>query len=63
MAIAELEPIKADVAYPLPLFMRLSGMSSWAMRTAKKNGLRVRAAGNRKFVLGNDWLEYLSRQA
>lgn len=46
--------------YPLPLFQRLTGLSSWALRQAKRNGLPVKTVGRRKYVRGADWNAYLS---
>jgi hypothetical protein len=52
--------IRRDEIYPLPIFKRLSGLSDWAMREARKKGLSVRGAGNRKYVLGDEWYQYLA---
>lgn len=53
--------IAADQSYPLPTFMRLTGLSLWAMRQARRKGLKLRTVGRRKFVLGSDWLKYLEQ--
>lgn len=53
--------IAVDQSYPLPLFQRLTGLSTWAMREARKNGLKVKTVGRRRFVRGADWSEYLDR--
>jgi hypothetical protein len=51
--------IRDDVVYPLPVFMKLAGMGRHAMRAARRNGLKVTYAGNRAYVRGNSWREYL----
>lgn len=51
--------IRADVVYPLPVFQRLAGLSSWATRQARRNGLILKLVGRRKFITGRDWLAYL----
>lgn len=55
-----LGPIEANVAYPLETFKRKSGLRDWALKTARRNGLRVRTCGNRRYIIGADWLAYLS---
>lgn len=37
--------------------------SKHAMRTARKNGLRIRYAGGRGYVLGCDLLDYFDKHA
>lgn len=59
----ELGIIEGGRSYPLPLFQRLSGLGTWGIRQARRDGLRVVKVGRRKFVLGSDWLTYLERQA
>lgn len=54
--------IAADRSYPLPTFQTLAGLSAWAMRMARRDGLKVRTVGRRKYVIGRDWLEYLAKQ-
>ena len=44
--------IRADTLYALPTFMLKSGLGQAAMRTARRNGLRVRRIGRRAYVLG-----------
>jgi hypothetical protein len=60
-ANGSLGPIQADCAYPLPVFSRLSGQRKWGMRTARRQGLKVRKFGTRSYVLGRDWIEFLSK--
>lgn len=59
MPNATLAPIESDVCYPLPVFMDITGQGRVALKTARENGLPVRKIGNRKFILGRDWLEYV----
>jgi len=54
-------PIRADEAYPMPLFLEMTGLGGHAFRRAVANGLRTAQVGNRKFILGRDWLEHLER--
>jgi len=55
--------ISADRVYPLPVFKTLAGLGDHALRTARRNGLKVTYAGRRGFVRGSDWLEYLATLA
>ena len=59
-SLDRLGPISATEVYPLPLFMRLTGLSNWAMRQARRNGLKLKTAGRRKYVRGADWHEFLA---
>lgn len=54
-----LRPIDPRILYPLPVFEEHSGLSKAAMRTARRNGLRVLRVGGRAFVLGSDFIEYV----
>lgn len=56
---AGLEPIDPAKVYPLEIFKRVSGQSDWALRQARRGGLRVTKAGRRKYVRGSDWIAYL----
>lgn len=58
---AQLGAIDSGQVYPLPVFMGLSGLSLWAMRQARRNGLPLKTVGRRKFVCGSDWLRYLEQ--
>lgn len=61
-ASPQLGAIRADETYPLPLFQRLTGLSAWALRTARREGLKMRTVGRRRYVIGADWLTYLQQQ-
>lgn len=54
-------PIRAGESYPVKLFLRLAGWKKGALATAKRQGLPVRRAGGRSYVLGSDWIAFLSR--
>lgn len=57
-----LGPIESGVSYPLEDFKGRVGQSDWGIRMARRQGLKVRAVGRRKYVLGDDWIAYLTRQ-
>jgi hypothetical protein len=59
----DLAEIVPGAAYPIPLFKRKTGIGDWGFRTARKEGLPIRRAGGKPFVLGSDFLEYLARQS
>ncbi|QGQ25370.1 hypothetical protein F1728_22970 [Gimesia benthica] len=54
--VGEIEP---DKLYSLEAFKKASGLKDWALRSARKGGLKMHQAGNRKFVKGSDFIEYL----
>ena len=56
---ATLAPIQPDVLYPLETFKDASGLGRAALATARQSGLIARKVGNRKFVLGSDFIAYL----
>ena len=60
---AQLGPSESDTAYPLPVFMQRAGLSRWAFRQARRNGLPVKVVGRRRYILGTDWLAFLANQA
>ena len=37
-------------------------VSTWALRSARANGLKVRYVCGRAFVLGDDWIDWLATQ-
>ncbi len=53
--------IASGEAYLLQEFARRTKLGTWAIRQARRAGLRVRTVGSRRFVLGSDWLAYLGR--
>lgn len=52
--------INRDTVYSLAEFMKRTGLARAAVRNARKAGLVVRRCGNRKFLLGSDWIEFLA---
>jgi len=56
---ATLAPIEPDKAYPLETFQDATGLGRAALATARHNGLIARKVGNRKFILGGDFIDYL----
>lgn len=55
--------IEQTTAYTLQEFTRRTGLQRAAIRKARQNGLKVRRCHSRAYVLGADWLDYLSRQS
>ena len=53
-------PIEPGKIYPLALFKQITGFGNHAMRTARKQGLRVRYLAGRAFVMGSDFLDYVN---
>lgn len=65
MAIAAptLAEIRADAAYALSDFQRITGLGAKAIRKAKREGLQVHRVGRRSYVRGQSWLDYLASRA
>jgi hypothetical protein len=59
-AKGQLGPISDHETYPVSVFMRLTGLSKWAMRSARSAGLVVRTVGKRRYVRGADWSAFLA---
>jgi hypothetical protein len=55
--------IKADEAYTLDQFVQMTGEGPSAIRTAEANGLNTSFSGNRKWILGKEWIAYLEKRA
>ena len=51
--------IQADSAYGFEEFQKLTGQGRTALRSFRMQGLRVIRAGNRRYILGRDWLNFL----
>ena len=45
--------------YTLETFKRVLGIGKVAMQQARRNGLEVRYVGNRAFVLGSDYINFV----
>lgn len=54
--------IRADEAYSASEFRRRAGLGDYAWRQIRRE-MRVVEVGKKRFVLGADWLRYLSRIA
>lgn len=55
----QLGSIRAGEAYPLGVFQRLFGLNQDAMRQARRRGLKTRKIGRRKFIIGDEAIEFL----
>lgn len=55
--------ILADAVYAYEDFQRLTGQGRAALRSFRMKGLRVIRAGNRRYVIGGDWLKFLQQLA
>jgi hypothetical protein len=54
--------IKSDEVYTLEEFTRRTGLRDWAMRTARRAGLRTVRVGKRTFIHGRDFFTFLESQ-
>jgi hypothetical protein len=54
--------IRADEAYSAAEFRRRAGLGDYAWRQVRRQ-IRVVEVGKKRYVLGADWLAYLSRVA
>lgn len=57
-ADAPLQVVREDEIVPLADFARRLGLGPSAMRTARRQGLRVRRIGRRKYILGRDLIAF-----
>lgn len=55
--------IDRNHAYSVREFRRRTGLGDYAYAQARKAGLRVIKVGKKPYVLGSDWLDFLSRCA
>lgn len=58
-AAGQIEP---QTLYSLEEFKQVSGMRNWALREARKAGLKMLKIGNRKFVKGQAFIDFLESQ-
>jgi len=58
---SKLEAIDPARCYPLSVFKVVAGMGRVAISTARRNGLQIRRVGNRRFVLGKDFIAYVAK--
>jgi hypothetical protein len=52
-------PIEPQCLYPLELAKHYLGWGAASLRHARRNGLRVKYAGGRGYVLGQDIIQYI----
>lgn len=55
--------IEPGQLYPLPVFLRLAGMSQHAWRSAQAKGMKSHKHGRRSYVFGDDWIAFLRSQS
>lgn len=55
-ATGQIEP---QTLYSLEEFKQVSGMGNWALREARKAGLKMLKIGNRKYVKGQSFIDFL----
>lgn len=51
--------IRRDEVYRLTDFMRITGMTTSAVREARRAGLAIRRAGKRSFIIGADFVKFI----
>ncbi len=64
--VAAMQPIVDGTSYPLPVFLKASGVGAHAVRQAdikaRSEGMAlVRELGGRKWILGKDWSALLEK--
>lgn len=60
--LGEFSAIREGESYRVEDFRQRAGLSVWQFHEAKCDGLKVRQVGKQSFVLGSDWLAFLSSQ-
>ena len=53
--------IERGTVYTLEEFRHRTKLGEWALRQMKKKGFLVHGAGGRKFVVGDDFIDFLQR--
>lgn len=56
-------PIQKDTIYPKDNLMGRLGWGDYAMRSARRSGLKVIRAGKSIFIRGEDFIDWLNKQA
>jgi len=54
--------IHADAVYGLADFQRRTSLGEGGLRSARRRGLQVRYCHSRAFIMGRDFLQYVSEQ-
>jgi len=60
---ANADTIVDGESYTLREFQRRTHLGNWALRTARRRGLKVCRVGGRAYISGRDWMDYLSEHA
>lgn len=55
--------ISRDEVYTLPELQQRLNLGAWAMRQARRAGLKTLKIGRNKFVRGSDVMDFLERQS
>ncbi len=58
-----LGPIEPHILYPLADLQARSGMGVGALRTARRQGLKVLYTAGRGYVMGRDFIAYIEANA
>ena len=53
--------IQGHILYCLDRFKAITGFGQYALREARKKGLRVQYVGKRGYILGRDFHEFVAR--
>lgn len=53
--------IEPHILYSLATFKQITGLGTYAIREARKRGLRIRYAGRKAYILGRDFHEHIDR--
>ncbi|MBI3467837.1 MAG: hypothetical protein HY000_32915 [Planctomycetes bacterium] len=54
--------IHPNVLYGAAEFRRRTGLGEYALRAARRRGLKVHRAGGRAFILGRDFIAWLEKR-
>jgi hypothetical protein len=57
-----IEPIRPDELYSRPLFLRKLNITEATLRSARRRGLQTYRVHGRTYVLGRDWIAYVTGQ-
>jgi len=57
-----IEPIRPDELYPRLLFLQKLNITEATLRSARRKGLRTYRVHGRSYVLGRDWIDYVTGQ-
>ena len=55
-------PIEPNTLYPLEDLKARSGLGAAALRTARQQGLKVKYAGGRGYVLGRSFIDWVEQR-